>query len=893
MIPAKAVTNILVVLGRVVSKVNKDQVAVRVRPALKDHKQDEVIKPTSRTTLTVTDFSDAQDVLRQDRPREKSFEFDSVYPDSSSQKDVFEGTTKELINYVLQGFNATVFAYGATGAGKTYTMIGTTENPGVVPQTLEHLFLQIDKETTAAQENKTSDSSVPSALSYRVHMSYLEIYNENIRDLLSGRSEYLELWEDKVRGSVVGGIERIETKSATEVLEWLEKGNLNRTQEATCANEVSSRSHAILQVFVARRIRVKRGHYTEQNGKLSMIDLAGSERAADTKNKGMRMLEGASINRSLLALGNCINALSEDGANGKYVNYRDSKLTRLLKDSLGGNCKTVMIANISPTVANLEETLNTLKYASRARAIKSKVARLTPTPVPKPISLPNIALKSRLSVLSSPKTSSEVANLPIKPLPPKHMRRPEESSIAKQYTAARFYEDRPGNRKLDTPASSMLGELENCLLESFAAHKELQKGLNSVEFKLQRVGEKIAVTKSVSTQGTTLFEASATKLDKSVLSNLITKIRKLQDTKSKISKRIRELDERIRTLIQTIPKSLDRLSQRYLDVRTQAHFSEMDGEGNLHSLQTDRKSALKREGIQAILANKIKIRNLEAEIFSKQLAILQNIAVTQREILDKQNLVIPEGLLEQYSIFKNTCSKGGPIGDNDENSEDSWDGNAMRSLALDDWVSDSLVDIHKQKQASTQNSKTAIIAYKGQSVSMPAIIQRQISDSIDSTADSSFSSSEATDATTSSQAELDQNTYANTFMTVTDRKENNFESDPFKKADVDDTDAEYSSITTLVEATQQRSYSSNDEPKKIGKKSKTVIPPTTVKSNAVTIKEARAQIQDQIREARAERQKMRVNQDAEFGQNSRDPPQRVKSGGPRKVKVIAGKGIIS
>ncbi|KAI8850137.1 kinesin motor domain-containing protein [Chytridium lagenaria] len=155
---------------------------------------------------------------------------------------------------------------------------------------------------------------------------------------------------------------------------WLRKGNRMRTQEATGANEVSSRSHAVLQVLVGHREDSKDGHTTERFGKLSMIDLAGSERAADTKNRGMRMIEGANINRSLLALGNCINALGESGKKAKYVNFRDSKLTRLLKDSLGGNCRTVMIANISPAASNFEETMNTLKYASRARSIKTKVS---------------------------------------------------------------------------------------------------------------------------------------------------------------------------------------------------------------------------------------------------------------------------------------------------------------------------------------------------------------------------------------------------------------------------------------------------------------------------------------------------------------------------------------
>ena len=155
---------------------------------------------------------------------------------------------------------------------------------------------------------------------------------------------------------------------------FLRKGNRNRSQEPTGANEVSSRSHAVLQVLISVSSTDKAGNKIDRYSKLSMIDLAGSERAAETNNRGQRMIEGANINRSLLALGNCINALV-DGKRGKYVNYRDSKLTRLLKDSLGGNCRTVMISNISPASPKFEETLNTLKYASRARNIKNKLTQ--------------------------------------------------------------------------------------------------------------------------------------------------------------------------------------------------------------------------------------------------------------------------------------------------------------------------------------------------------------------------------------------------------------------------------------------------------------------------------------------------------------------------------------
>ena len=305
-------------------------------------------------------MEDHDDILRANRSRERQFVFDMVFDAKSTQQDVFEKTTKCLLNGVLNGYNATVFAYGATGAGKTYTMLGTEEEPGIMFRTLHDLFIEI---------SKTSND-----LMYQVSMSYLEIYNELIRDLLSPSNGFLELREDAKGGVQVTGISELVAETPQEVMYMLHKGNKERTQEPTKANKTSSRSHAVLQVNIKQRNKVRMHSQEVRLGKLYMIDLAGSERAAQTQNTGKRMVEGAHINRSLLALGNCINALSEKG-NTKYVNYRDSKLTRILKDSLGGNSKTVMIAHVSPASIHFEESRNTLVYADRAKYIRTKLRR--------------------------------------------------------------------------------------------------------------------------------------------------------------------------------------------------------------------------------------------------------------------------------------------------------------------------------------------------------------------------------------------------------------------------------------------------------------------------------------------------------------------------------------
>ena len=200
---------------------------------------------------------------------------------------------------------------------------------------------------------------------YTVKLSYLEIYNEVVRDLFS-TADNLELREDKDKGLVVAGLSFITPRNPSEVLKAIRKGNKRRTCEPTQANQTSSRSHAVLQIATEHTSRSNNIQIV--TGKMSLIDLAGSERAAKTNNRGLRMVEGANINRSLLALGNCINALCEMKG---HVPYRDSKLTRLLKDSLGGNCRTVMIACISPYVGSYEETHNTLEYANRAKNIKT------------------------------------------------------------------------------------------------------------------------------------------------------------------------------------------------------------------------------------------------------------------------------------------------------------------------------------------------------------------------------------------------------------------------------------------------------------------------------------------------------------------------------------------
>ncbi|KAL1741589.1 kinesin-like protein [Schizophyllum fasciatum] len=296
------------------------------------------------------------------RYKDKRFMFDRVFDHEARQQDVYDATARPLLQGLLDGFNATVFAYGATGCGKTHTISGTESDPGIIYLTMADLFQRI--------EERKEDYNV------EVMVTFLEIYNEEIRDLLaeggSGQPRGgLCIREDK--SVKVVGLTELKPNTADDVKDIVLLGNSRRTQSPTHANETSSRSHAVLQVHVTQSPRT--ASLTEQKtcGTLSIIDLAGSERAAATTNMGQRMVEGANINKSLLALGNCINALCESGGAVRHVPYRNSKLTRLLKFSLGGNCKTVMIVCVAPTSQHFDDTHNTLVYAERATRIKTKV----------------------------------------------------------------------------------------------------------------------------------------------------------------------------------------------------------------------------------------------------------------------------------------------------------------------------------------------------------------------------------------------------------------------------------------------------------------------------------------------------------------------------------------
>nr|XP_033819712.1 kinesin-like protein KIF3B isoform X2 [Geotrypetes seraphini] len=289
----------------------------------------------------------------------KMFTFDAVYDWNAKQFELYDETFRPLVESVLQGFNGTIFAYGQTGTGKTYTMEGLRSDPekrGVIPNSFEHIFTHISR-----SQNQQ----------YLVRASYLEIYQEEIRDLLSkDQTKRLELKERPDTGVYVKDLSSFVTKSVKEIEHVMNVGNQNRSVGATNMNEHSSRSHAIFMITIECSELGLDGENHIRVGKLNLVDLAGSERQAKTGAQGERLKEATKINLSLSALGNVISALVD--GKSTHIPYRDSKLTRLLQDSLGGNAKTVMVANIGPASYNVEETLTTLRYSNRAKNIKNK-----------------------------------------------------------------------------------------------------------------------------------------------------------------------------------------------------------------------------------------------------------------------------------------------------------------------------------------------------------------------------------------------------------------------------------------------------------------------------------------------------------------------------------------
>lgn len=320
----------------------------------------------------VVDFSQDGTLVKMTRgastsgPEAGGFTFDRVFPMNTMQRDVFEFGIKETVDDVLNGYNGTIFAYGQTGSGKTFTMMGSdidNDNmKGIIPRITEQIFENI--------------MASPPHLEYLVKVSYMEIYMEKIRDLLAPQNDNLQVHEEKNRGVYVKGLSDFYVGGQSDVYEIMRQGGLARAVSSTNMNAESSRSHSIFLITIQQR-NTETG--SAKTGNLYLVDLAGSEKVGKTGASGQTLEEAKKINKSLSALGMVINALTD--GKSSHIPYRDSKLTRILQESLGGNSRTTLIVNASPCVYNADETLSTLRFGVRAKSIKNKArvnAELSP-----------------------------------------------------------------------------------------------------------------------------------------------------------------------------------------------------------------------------------------------------------------------------------------------------------------------------------------------------------------------------------------------------------------------------------------------------------------------------------------------------------------------------------
>ncbi|XP_061268863.1 kinesin-like protein KIF1A isoform X8 [Bos javanicus] len=349
------------------------KVAVRVRPfnSREMSRESKCIIQMSGSTTTIVN-------PKQPKETPKSFSFDYSYwshtsPEDinyASQKQVYRDIGEEMLQHAFEGYNVCIFAYGQTGAGKSYTMMGKQEKDqqGIIPQLCEDLFSRIN--------DTTNDN-----MSYSVEVSYMEIYCERVRDLLNPKNKgNLRVREHPLLGPYVEDLSKLAVTSYNDIQDLMDSGNKARTVAATNMNETSSRSHAVFNIiFTQKRHDAETNITTEKVSKVSLVDLAGSERADSTGAKGTRLKEGANINKSLTTLGKVISALAEmdSGPNKNkkkkktdFIPYRDSVLTWLLRENLGGNSRTAMVAALSPADINYDETLSTLRYADRAKQIR-------------------------------------------------------------------------------------------------------------------------------------------------------------------------------------------------------------------------------------------------------------------------------------------------------------------------------------------------------------------------------------------------------------------------------------------------------------------------------------------------------------------------------------------
>ncbi|CAH2094380.1 unnamed protein product [Euphydryas editha] len=408
--------------------------------------------------------------------KDLAFTYNYVFPQHITQQEFYDTAVKSLIGKLFQGYNVTILAYGQTGSGKTYTMgtnysgsDGDFTRLGVIPQAVADIFDFIE-----THEDK---------FIFKVTVSFMELYQEQCYDLLSGKERghsIIEIREDINKGVILPGITEHPVSSTMETMSVLERGSAGRVTGSTAMNQASSRSHAVFTIVIAKESKTDKNIAT--TSKFHLVDLAGSERIKKTKASGERLKEGVKINQGLLALGNVISALG-DGTNRSFISYRDSKLTRLLQDSLGGNSLTLMVACVSPADYNLDETVSTLRYADRARRIRNKPIINQDVKSAEIVRLNNLVNELRLQLVGKLPTISEQNNEQL------------QEQLDKE--KARYAELLKKHKQVTEHLSNMLVENTNLCEKALlaeAAKEKIERKLNELTEQCNQTIENINTT---------------------------------------------------------------------------------------------------------------------------------------------------------------------------------------------------------------------------------------------------------------------------------------------------------------------------------------------------------------------------------------------------------------
>ncbi|XP_065072856.1 kinesin-like protein KIF19 isoform X2 [Ochlerotatus camptorhynchus] len=596
-------------------------VAVRIRP-LSDSNESNCVQVVSHRTLLFDEGN---------RNKPKKYNYDHVFGESSTQEEVYKTTTASLVQDVLNGYNAAVFAYGATGSGKTHTMLGPN------PKRAAAASDQGDTTVASAKSQQDSGLMIKAVADifkfieesenpdhFKISLSYLEIYNELIRDLLNPGGP-LELREDNKGNQSVAGLSEISTTSRQEVIQLLMKGNKARTVEPTAANQTSSRSHALLSITVLNQTPIG----TKQ-GRLFLTDLAGSERARKTKNRGKRLQEGAHINRSLLALGNCINALA---GGARYVNYRDSKLTRLLKEALSGRCKTVMIAHVAPEAKHRDETKNTLVYADRANHITTRLQN--PTILEENRELPIAHYQGMVAELRD-----EVGRLKSKMMSdrprsgaalqrqqqPEDQQKKVELKYLREQIVQTFKQQMRLRRRLLEADSHLLGlELDSERQHMVISHWQSRQG---------KLYDRMDEDDDSDSEGNSALRSAWNEL-----SAIEKEVKRYREIRVATEHDLEECRKRGVALEDELPERISSDEEReLLSLLCRVHELEAD-KVSLQAERLARQAELRRRDLQLLRAE-------------RQRRLCEDIISTQRRIIEEGQVDLPEDLRELYALYQ-------------------------------------------------------------------------------------------------------------------------------------------------------------------------------------------------------------------------------------------------